>query len=80
MSSDRFPLSDLVPGMKAVITDIGQAPRLLRRRLIDFGVMEGASVSVIKKLPLRGPVEIECNGQLLALRHRDCRTIEVRVP
>lgn len=73
----KTTLSQLITGTKAKITNAENAGSLLFRRLIDFGVMEGAEVLLVKKLPFGGPVAIEYNGQLIGLRRRDASRIEV---
>lgn len=70
-------LAQLITGAKAKITNAENAGNILFRRLIDFGVMEGAEVVLVKKLPFGGPVAIEYNGQLIGLRKADARLIEV---
>lgn len=70
-------LSQVAPGKKATIVKADQAGELLSRRLIDFGVTEGAEILVIKKLPFGGPIAIEFNGQMIGLRRKDASRIEV---
>ncbi|WP_438449277.1 FeoA family protein [Gorillibacterium sp. sgz5001074] len=70
-------LAQLITGTKAKITNAENAGSILFRRLIDFGVMEGAEIVLVKKLPFGGPVAIEYNGQLIGLRKSDASRIEV---
>lgn len=73
----KMSLSQMITGSKAKITNAENAGALLFRRLIDFGVMEGAEIQMIKKLPFGGPLAIEYNGQLIGLRRKDASRIEV---
>ncbi|AHV96273.1 Ferrous iron transport protein A [Paenibacillus sabinae T27] len=52
---------------------------ILRRRLADLGVSEGCTVCIKGKGPLLGPVMLECNGQLLAIRRKEASKIVVNV-
>lgn len=73
----KMNLSQVIPGTKAIITNAENAGAMLFRRLIDFGVMEGSEVLLVKKLPFGGPLAIEYNGQLIGLRRKDASLIEV---
>lgn len=73
----KMNLSQVVPGSKVKISSADNAGAILFRRLIDFGVMEGAEVLMVKKLPFGGPLAIEFNGQLIGLRRKDASLIEV---
>lgn len=73
----KTTLAQLITGAKAKITNAENAGSILFRRLIDFGVMEGAEIVLVKKLPFGGPVAIEYNGQLIGLRKADASRIEV---
>jgi len=70
-------LSDLNPGSRALIHDIGSVDDLLRRRLIDLGVMEGTEIVVRRSLPFGGPLTLEAGGQWIGLRRRDAACIQV---
>ncbi|WP_376744628.1 FeoA family protein [Paenibacillus typhae] len=52
---------------------------ILRRRLADLGVSEGVMISLKGKGPFRGPITLECNGQLFAIRRKEASRIEVNV-
>lgn len=73
----KTTLSQLITGTKAKITNAENTGNILFRRLVDFGVMEGAEIVMVKKLPFGGPVAIEYNGQLIGLRRKDASRIEV---
>ncbi|MNJ02564.1 FeoA family protein [Paenibacillus graminis] len=52
---------------------------ILRRRLADLGVSEGVMIRLKGKGPFLGPITLECNGQLFAIRRKEASMIEVNV-
>ena len=48
-------LGELKIGEKGKITDLSQADRLVRRRLLDLGITEGTEVCVKGIMPFGGP-------------------------
>ncbi|MNR44170.1 FeoA domain protein [compost metagenome] len=52
---------------------------ILRRRLADLGVSEGVMIRLKGKGPFLGPITLECNGQLFAIRRKEASRIEVNV-
>ncbi|WP_379132764.1 ferrous iron transport protein A [Paenibacillus sp. sgz500958] len=79
MASISCSLLHLQPGSTGLIHKIEGMDPVLRRRLADLGVSEGVVVRIKGKGPFRGPVTIECNGQLFAIRRREASRIEVNV-
>lgn len=49
----------------------------IRRRLLDMGFIRGAIGRVLRKAPLRGPVELELLGYKISLRRAEARDILV---
>jgi ferrous iron transport protein A len=72
-------LTDLKPGRRAQIIDITLVNDLLRRRLTDLGVMEGAEVYVRRALPFGGPLTLEAAGQGIGIRRSDAGRIKVEL-
>ncbi len=70
-------LTDLQPGRKARILDTARVSEMVRRRLIDLGIMEGSEVCVKRILPLGGPITMEAGGQLIGIRRKEAGMIEV---
>lgn len=70
-------LSDLQPKQKARILDLMLISELVRRRLLDLGVLEGTEIRVTRLLPFRGPITLESSGQSIGLRRSDARMIRV---
>ena len=72
------PLSELEPKEKGKIIKIG-GQRGIRRRLLDMGVVSGATVEVQRVAPLGDPVEIRIKGYDLALRLEEAANIKVEL-
>jgi len=72
------PLSDLQPGEKGVITRIA-GNRLIRRRMMDMGVVPGTEVEMERFAPLGDPVEVRIKGFHLSLRKNEAANIYVEV-
>lgn len=51
----------------------------MRRRLLDFGMIEGTRVRCLRKSPAGDPVIYLVRGTMLALRRQDSRRIAVEV-
>jgi ferrous iron transport protein A len=70
---------DQVPvGRSAIIVSVG-GERVLRRRLMDMGLVRGAAVRVNKLAPLGDPMELRVKGYQLSLRKSEARGVEVAV-
>lgn len=68
---DRLP-----SGKSAVVKKIlGQGS--IYQRLLEMGLMEGTTVSLIRTAPLGDPIEILIHGYHLSLRKSDAALIEV---
>ena len=72
------PLSELQPSEKGRIVKVG-GRRGIRRRLLDMGVVCGATVAVQRVAPLGDPVEIRVKGYDLALRLEEAANIQVEI-
>ncbi|MFZ4706544.1 MAG: ferrous iron transport protein B [Bacteroidales bacterium] len=69
-------LFDLNLGEKAVITKV-KGRGAFRKRIIEMGFVIGKEVTVVKKAPLRDPVEYNILGYNVSLRNSEARLIEV---
>ncbi|MFO1442732.1 ferrous iron transport protein A [Bacillus sp. Bva_UNVM-123] len=70
-------LGKLKKGEKARILDISQTDHLVRRRLLDLGITEGAEVCIKCFMPFGGPVMVESCGQCVGIRRKEAIQIEV---
>lgn len=70
-------LGKLKVGEKARVKNIANVDRLVKRRLLDFGILEGAEVCVKCLMPFGGPITVESSGQWIAIRRKEAFRIEV---
>ena len=69
-------LYDLVEGEKAIVLKI-KGRGQFRQRLMEMGFVLGKTIEVIKKAPLRDPIEYKIMGYHVSLRNSEARLIEV---
>lgn len=72
-------LGDMDPGSSGIINKL-ECSRLLRRRLMDMGVVAGTPFTVERVAPLGDPMELKLNGFNLSLRKKEAGNIWVEVP
>lgn len=66
----------LKPGQSGKIKSIS-AQGILKKRLMDMGMIVGEKVKVKKIAPLGDPIEVEVKNYFLSLRKREASAIEV---
>jgi len=71
------PLSDMEPGEKGVVVSIACGLGAARR-LAEMGLTPGVQVAVVRKAPLRGPVEVEVRGTRVILGYGLASRIAVK--
>jgi len=71
-------LSDVKEGQTAEILRIG-GNGALRRRILEMGILKGATVYIEKYAPLKDPMEITVKGFHVSLRVKEAGQIEVSV-
>ncbi|OIJ08864.1 hypothetical protein BKP35_17325 [Anaerobacillus arseniciselenatis] len=64
-------------GQTVIIKDLSKANSLIRRRLLDLGIVEEATVMVANKMPFGGPILIEYKSNRIAIRKVDAQKIVV---
>jgi Fe2+ transport system protein FeoA len=69
-------LSELKEGQRAVIARVGGSS-LLRRRILEMGLVRGAEIFVEKYAPLRDPLELIVKGYHISLRVEEAAQISV---
>ena len=69
-------LDDLTEGEEGIILKIKGRGRF-RQRLMEMGFVVGKRINVVKKAPLRDPVEYKVMGYHVTLRNSEARLIEV---
>ena len=83
MKKSKYPpyrahstLSALPPGRWAtVLTVVG--PGFIALRLMEMGLVPGASISVVRSAPLGDPIHIKLRDYHLALRRTEAELINV---
>lgn len=70
-------LAAMKPGQKARVKKLEPSDAVLRRRLMDMGLVPGAEVLVERMAPLGDPIEIQIKGFHLSLRHSEAATVIV---
>ena len=70
-------LSGLSPRQEAVIESV-DTDSPIGRRLLDLGFIKGSVVRVVRRAPLRDPVEYEIRGTRICLRRSESNLIRVR--
>ncbi|MFT9849716.1 FeoA family protein [Aneurinibacillus sp. REN35] len=71
-----IPLSELVPGSRARVVSL-QAEGLVRRRLLDLGMVPQTIVEVVRRSPIGDPTAYRVRGTTIGLRKEDAKQILV---
>ncbi len=74
--STAYTLADLTVGSIGQVVSV-ELNGLLRRRILDLGLVPGTPVQCIRKSPAGNPVAYLIRGTLIALRSDDARLIKV---
>lgn len=70
------PLSTLKPGEKSNVVHL-DVIGLLRRRILDLGIVPGTVLTCIGKAPAGDPIAYLVRGTVIALRSEDASLIAV---
>ena len=73
-------LNELKLGESAIIVNLSTLNKYIKRRLLDFGILEGEEVLLKNRMPFHGPFMIEHNGQMLGIRYKEAMQIEIERP
>ena len=71
------PLADLAPGSVCQIVSL-ELSGLLRRRILDLGIVPGTLIRCIRRGPSGDPTAYLVRETLIALRSEDAAQISVR--
>lgn len=69
-------LFDLEQGEKGIILNV-KGKGAFRKRLTEMGFVKGKVVTVVKKAPLRDPIEYNILGYDVSLRHTEAQMVEI---
>ena len=78
-TGEKCVLSDLVVGQKAVVLKLNETNKVIRRHLLDMGLVRGTEITIKKIAPMGDPIDISLRDYELCLRRDDLRKIEVEV-
>ena len=70
-------LDEAEPGSRVKVVHL-RGRGLSRRRLLAVGMVPGAVVEVIRRAPMRDPIEYRVKGTNFSIRSRDAHMVEVR--
>ena len=74
----KITLARLPVGIPAIVDNIS-TDKLLSRRLRDFGLIPGTTVSVCYRSPHGGVTALVCRGTVVAIRTKQLQSIYVRL-
>jgi DtxR family Mn-dependent transcriptional regulator len=69
-------VADLKPGESGRILHVGNVG-MIRRRIVDMGVVPGTKATMVKVAPLGDPLELKIKGYSLTLRKAEAKAITV---
>lgn len=75
-AAPRQTLADLPIGQHCRVLAVG-GTGLMRRRLMDLGVMPDAAITLLRAAPLNDPIEIRVGNAFVSLRRAEAALIEV---
>ena len=69
-------LSEMKEGQSATIVHVG-GNGILRRRILEMGILKGTQIYIEKYAPLRDPLELIVKGYHISLRVEEAAKVEV---
>ena len=69
-------LNQLGTGCRGSVVAVAGDPEV-RRRLLEMGFCNGASVEVVRRAPLGDPIEFRLRGYCLSLRDEQARCVQI---
>lgn len=70
-------LYELKQGKRATIIDLSKVNDIVKRRLLDLGIMEGEEILLKNRMPFRGPFMLNHSGQCLGIRYQEAAQIGI---
>lgn len=68
---------ELAVGQRLKINRVEDGNRMLKRRLLDFGLIEGAVIKIQQILPFGGPLILEYEGTTIGMRQSDIKILHM---
>jgi ferrous iron transport protein A len=75
-SKPACALSQLEVGCCGTVQRVGGDPEL-KRRLLEMGFCNGASIEVLRRAPLGDPIEFKLRGYCLSLRGEQAKFVQI---
>jgi len=75
-NSGTMKLSEASVGRSYVVVRV-EGPAIVRRRLMDLGLLPRTELKVVRQAPLSDPIEVEVKGYSLSVRRSEARFVEV---
>lgn len=75
-NNSQLSLSDLTVGSSCRVNSV-ELVGLLRRRILDLGIIPGTVVECVRKSPAGDPIAYWVRGTMIALRSNDASQIKV---
>ena len=72
----RMLLSEMKEGQTGIVVRVG-GNGILRRRILEMGILKGAEVYIEKYAPLKDPLELIVKGYHVSLRVKEAAQITV---
>jgi Fe2+ transport system protein FeoA len=69
-------LSEMKEGQTGIVVRVG-GNGILRRRILEMGILKGAEVHIEKYAPLKDPLELTVKGYHISLRVEEAAQINV---
>ena len=79
MKNKICKLSDLKIGQEAKIISVKAQNKVIRKHLLDMGMIKGTIVRIEKIAPMGDPIDISLRGYELCIRKLDLERIEVEM-
>ena len=70
-------LSELRIGQKGIVLDINIPDKMVKKHLMEMGLIKGTKLKVVKIAPTGDPICIEIRGYELALRKSEAKSVIV---
>lgn len=78
-SGDICKLSELNVGQKAVVLNLLEKNKTIKRHLLDMGITREVEIRIKKIAPMGDPIDLELRDYELCIRKADLNNIEVKV-
>jgi len=67
---EKLRLSDAKEGRVYRIVKI-EGTRMVRRRILDLGLLPGLKIKIVRRAPLKDPVEVVVKGNPISIRRAE---------